>query len=178
MKKIILAFIILSLVQLYVPASMIMKREKIINDGAKYLFETAPIDPRDPFRGQYIWLNFKENSYVPADASKFSHGEQVYILLEKNTEGVANIHGISQSEPLQGDFLKVNISHINNDRIYFDLPFTRFYMQENKAPQAEAFIQETAENRGPAYAVVYIYNGESVLQDVTLNNQSLKEIIK
>ena len=58
-KKIIFpAFILLVLVQLFVPANMILEQEDILKNGTPYKFKTAPIDPYDPFRGKYVWLGY------------------------------------------------------------------------------------------------------------------------
>ena len=54
------AFILMVLAQLYVPASMIFQKERVITQGTAYKFRTAPIDPNDPFRGKYITLSFNE----------------------------------------------------------------------------------------------------------------------
>ncbi len=37
------------LAQLYVPASMIFRNERVIREGTAFKFKTAPIDPNDPF---------------------------------------------------------------------------------------------------------------------------------
>ena len=60
-KKILLisAFVLVVLVQLYVPAKMIWGREEVLNTGTEYKFRTAPIDPNDVFRGKYINLNYE-----------------------------------------------------------------------------------------------------------------------
>ena len=53
-----LLFIPIGLAQLAVPGWMIYKHESVMREGAVYKFRTAPIDPRDPFRGEYVVLDF------------------------------------------------------------------------------------------------------------------------
>ncbi len=176
MKKIIIpAFFILLAAQLYVPASMIMERENVIDHGEVYLFKTAPIDPRDPFRGQYIRLNFDEDSYVPKDISRFDHGQDVFVHIKKNDANIVKVVGVSYTKPNKENYLKVKISNISNDRIYFEYPFTRFYMEESKAAKAEnALRQITGGERKKAYAKVYVLQGQSVLTDVIVEGKSIK----
>lgn len=50
-KTLLSVFILVAIVQLYVPAKMILDREDILDTGKEYKFKTEPIDPNDPFRG-------------------------------------------------------------------------------------------------------------------------------
>lgn len=178
MKKLIIpAFFLLVAAQIYVPASMIIDREKVVSNGSVYLFETAPIDPRDPFRGQYVQLDFKEDSYIPSDIWPFSQGQEIYVHLQKDEADIAKIVNISEKQPASNDYLKASIYYISNERVYIKYPFERFYMEETKAPQAEETLRETsADDQQKAYAKVHIWQGESVLTDVLVDGQSLREI--
>lgn len=176
MKKIIIpAFFILIAAQLYVPASMIIEREAILEHGEVYLFKTAPIDPRDPFRGQYIRLNFENNSYVPSDISRFEQGQEIFVKLNKDKDNVAIVAGVSSKKPGATNYLKAEISHIANDRIFIEYPFTRFYMEESKALKAENALRQMAgEERKKAFAKVHVLQGESLISDVIVEGKSLK----
>ncbi|HUR30287.1 MAG TPA: GDYXXLXY domain-containing protein, partial [Saprospiraceae bacterium] len=81
MIKIILpiAFAIMVLVQLYVPASMIMESEKVLKEGKEFKFKTAPVDPTDPFRGKYVELNFDAINFRGPIRDTFNYGEMVYV---------------------------------------------------------------------------------------------------
>ena len=180
MKKLIIpAFIIMMAAQLYVPASMILDREKVIANGEAFLFVTEPIDPRDPFRGQYIRLDFEEDYYVPSDINRFRLEQELFVHLKKDENNIAKITCLSVDKPESGAYLKAQISHIQNDRVYIQYPFERFYMEESKAPQAEKVLRQiSAEDRQKAFARVYILAGKSVLTDVVINDISLREIGK
>jgi len=178
MKKLIIpAFLLLIAAQIYVPASMIIDREKVISKGKVYLFETAPIDPRDPFRGQYVQLDFKEDSYIPSDIGLFSQGQEIYVHIQKDEADIAKIVKISKEQPTSNDYLKASIYYISNERVYINYPFERFYMEETKAPQAEKTLRQTsADDQRKAYAKIYVLQGESVLTDVLVDGKSLREI--
>ncbi|MBK6341440.1 MAG: GDYXXLXY domain-containing protein [Flavobacteriales bacterium] len=60
-----LLFLGIALAQLAVPAWMIAGRERVLSQGEVFKFKTAPIDPRDPFRGEYVRLDFEAESAVP-----------------------------------------------------------------------------------------------------------------
>ena len=76
------AFIVVALVQLYVPAQMIWESEGVIAAGTAYKFNTAPVDPKDPFRGKYITLNYSDNSIKIENADDWQNGEPIQELVE------------------------------------------------------------------------------------------------
>jgi uncharacterized membrane-anchored protein len=64
--------------QLYVPLQMMFNQEDIMKTGTEFKFQTAPIDPYDPFRGKYITLFFKEREITVQNNIKWSNGETVF----------------------------------------------------------------------------------------------------
>ena len=70
-------FVLVALMQLFVPANMIWSREKVLNEGKIYKFKTAPIDPNDPFRGKYISLNFEQNAIEVNNADDWMIQQEV-----------------------------------------------------------------------------------------------------
>ncbi len=55
--------------------------------GTKILLKTAPVDPWDMFRGDYVVLNYEiselDLSQVPVDKKDFKQNETVWVQLEK-----------------------------------------------------------------------------------------------
>ena len=175
-------FIIVAIVQLFIPAQMIFNNEAIIETGTVYKFKTQPVDPSDPFRGKYIYLNFDINTFETKD-SLWIRKDDVYVYLETDSLGFAKTHRISKS-PLEidSDFViaKVNWYNKNEQKLNFNLPFNRFYMEETKAYDAEVAVRNTQGDSLPneTYALVYIKEGEAVLNDVIINAISIKEFVK
>lgn len=184
-KKIIITlFVIVALVQLYVPAKMIFDSENVLKKGVAYKFEAAPVDPNDPFRGKFINLRFKENSIQVADQSEWKDNEQVYVILGKNNEGYAKIAYITKEIPKNtSDYVKASIDIVSGDKsnlVYVEYPFDRYYMEETKAYEAELTYNEAIRDTAihDTYALVYVKNGEAVLQDVLIDDISIKEIVE
>ena len=183
-KKIIFAaFILLALVQLYVPAKMILDRETVLRTGTEYKFRTAPVDPADPFRGKYIALNYRDNSFVTSKAEDWKMGETIYASITTDTAGYAIIKSISKQKPTaNGDFIKAkvwNVSNVKPFKIMIDYPFDRFYMEESKAYDAERVYRETEQiNEHKTYVLVNVLHGEAVLRDVLIDGKSIAEIVK
>ncbi len=100
--------------QVLVLAFMAGKREYIAATGTIAYLRTAPIDPRDLFRGDYVRLKY-EASLVPlalasadiAEQSKQNaYGATVYAQLAVGEGGLAEVTGLSTMKPVSGLYLK------------------------------------------------------------------------
>lgn len=178
-KNILLLFTLIVLAQLYVPLQMIFNQEDIIKTGTEFKFQTAPIDPYDPFRGKYITLFFKEREIKVKNAKKYISGETIFATIITNKNGFAKVSSISKTKPKNNDsYLKLKIGFtLNNDKIAIDFPFNRFYMNENIASKAEKIYQESSvKKKNETYALVAVKNGEAVIKDVRINEVSIKDL--
>ena len=177
------AFILMALVQLFVPAKMIWDREDVLNDGVEHKFKTAPIDPNDPFRGKYITLSYTNNTFETAKEIDFASGSIVYVCFDTDDEGFSKIKSVSDEKPTDNlDYLKTKarVFTINETKkLTIDYPFDRFYMEESKAYDAEIMYRQTQrDTSSTTYALVYLKNGDAVLRDVLINGISIREIVK
>ena len=175
------AFILLALVQLYVPAKMIFDKEGVMGSGMEYKFKTAPIDPNDPFRGKYIRLSYADNVIDIQNESDWIQGETIYVLLTTDADGFAKNESASKEKPEDGTpFLQANVRYITSNgsnKLTIDYPFDKFYMEESKAFDAElAYRQSLWDTTRVTYALVSIKNGNAVLKDVLIDGISIREI--
>lgn len=183
-KKILLtAFVVVAIVQLYVPAKMIWDQEEILDAGVEYRFKTAPIDPYDPFRGKYITLSFEENNVAVPEEEDWRAGESVYVSLKTDKEGFAGIRYASKTRPTDDwDFVKAKVQMVaghNPKELIIEYPFNRYYMQESKAYDAEIMYRESQQDTTKVtYALVSVRNGEAVLKDVMIDGTPIREIVK
>jgi len=186
-NKIIFAiFIVVAIVQLYIPIKMIFNNEDVLKTGKQFKFKTAPIDPNDPFRGKYISLRFDDNTTVFRTTEDWERDESIYVLLEEDMNGFAKIKDVSRQEPNnETDYVKAKVGYgvfkwQSNNRLVIDYPFNKYYMEETKAYDAEQIYNRTVRQRDeqPAYAIIAVKNGVAVLKDVMIDNVSIKEIVK
>ncbi len=179
----LVVFIVVALGQLYVPASMIIERNDILETGKEFKFKTAPIDPNDPFRGKYVWLNFNDNSVALLDTTVvWNSGETVFAVLVEDSIGMAKVKSIHREKPEGTDsYLKTTVRYVsyNPDKVHLEYPFDRFYMEESKAlPAEQAYAKASRDDESVAYALVNIKNGEAVLKDVHIDGVPIREIVK
>ena len=183
-KKIIYpAFLLMVIIQLYVPSRMIFHNEVVLATGTAFKFKAAPVDPNDPFRGKYITLSFDENSISIADTTGWEQGSTIYVDLTSDSAGFAKILGISKTEPTgRENYVKANVSYSIEDTmtmVFIQYPFDRFYMEESKAPEAEiAYNESVLDTNQVTYALVLVKKGEAVIKDVLIDDVSVVDIVK
>lgn len=184
MKKIhiFIIFIIVAVIQIFIPAQMIFKKEAVLNEGIAYKFKTQPVDPNDPFRGKYITLRYEINSAITND-TLWIRNEEVYVYLKKDSLGFAQTLKVSKEKlDIENDYViaKVNWYRKQTKKLNFDLEFNRFYMEESKAKPAENAYRKAQRDSIPntTYGLVYIKNGDAVLKDVLINDISIVKYIE
>jgi uncharacterized membrane-anchored protein len=102
------AVLLVLLLQVAALGSVAGKREWIRAQGEQVYLRTAPVDPRDLFRGDYVQLEYEitqpEESLVPEDLLEQPH-QEIYLRLERDELGIAHLVGIETEEP-DGLFIK------------------------------------------------------------------------
>lgn len=180
-KHIFILFIILAIVQLCIPAQMINHRESILKNGEAFKFKTEPIDPSDPFKGKYIRLNFELNSFK-SENKNWTRASDVYVSIESDSLGFVKATAIHKKAPSSGTFVKAEVNWFNerDHELRFVFPFNEFYMEESKALDAELAHRDAQRDSLPnnTYALIYIKEGEAVLDNVYINDIPIAEYVE
>jgi len=93
------------ILQLFVLLYMAGYREAIIRTGNIVFLRTMPVDPRDPFRGDYVSLNYEISTIQRKDVKgKFSDekGRKYYVKLKKEDNNLYAFDGCSAEMPAKG----------------------------------------------------------------------------
>ncbi len=177
----ILVFILVAMIQIYVPARMVYDSEVVLNEGSVYKFRTQPIDPTDPFRGKYITLRYDIDRFNIDTTEVWRQGADVFVLLTTDSLGFAAIKSISRSAPESAiDYVQAKVGYTwkRQDYINIEYSFNRFYMEESKAYAAEVAYRNAARDRkAEAYALVHIRNGDPIVKDVLIDGVSIREVV-
>ncbi len=181
-----IVFALMVVAQLGVPAKMIFDQEEVLSSGKEYWFETAPIDPNDPFRGKYITLNYVADRVNISAEEKWTWQEEIYLTFEANpATGFAEIKDYYREAPEgEENYLKAKVETMNRlyedttqQTLYIEFPFERFYMEEAKAPEAEkVYNQSRSDDSQITYAVVSIGQGSASLKNVMINGTPIGEL--
>lgn len=182
-KIVVIAFVLVALVQLFVPAKMIWDKEDVLDTGIEFKFKTAPVDPNDPFRGKYITLTYDENSIKVTDEEDWVTGESIYVSLTTDNSGFAKVTSVSKNKPANNEnFVRAKVGSVlgnGSNQLIIVYPFDRYYMEESKAYDAELTYRMSQQDTSKiTYALVSVKNGEAVLKDVLIDGTSIREIVK
>ncbi len=171
-RKILIALLaVLSVAQLAVPAGMIMRREAALSRGREYKIRVRPVDPYDAFRGRYIWLGMDTFTVPVPKGTPLAYGQKVYAILETDPEGFATVNSVSFTAPETGDYLKVRLHQYGGGgpgMTQVVLPFDRYYMEENAAPEAEKRFRQRGRS-ATAHITVRVLGGTSVISGLYLD---------
>ena len=174
-----LALAILFLLQLAVPASMIVGREMTLRHGKHFRFRTAPVDPYDPFRGRFVALNLAASRVAHPEGMKLTIRQKVYALLAIDEEGFAYFRDLVAQPPPTGDYLAARVSWWNQETVDLKLPFDRYYAEEDLAPEIErAYRAHSRRDNQEAYITVRVRNGNGVLEELYIEDLPVGEYLR
>ena len=164
-------FAVMSAAILAVPASQIVKHERVLKQGRAFRFRTRPVDPVDAFRGRYVQLSFDGlTASLPPGLAYRSEADVYARIAEK--DGFAEVASISKDPPKDTpDYVKVELSwwadYPTNRLMRLNVPFSQFFMNEKMAPKAEAAYR-SLNRRGATnvWAVVRVLNGKGVIENL------------
>jgi uncharacterized membrane-anchored protein len=177
-QTLLLILAIAAVVQLAVPASMILKREHALAHGQAFKFRTAPVDPYDAFRGRYVALRFNQQTVELPPEHDFKRNEKVYALIKEDEDGFARFSDISREYPEEAACLRTKIRYTSGTTVHLRLPFDRFYMEESEAPEAERiYRQNSARSNRNAYVQIRVENGFGVIEDLYINEVPIRECL-
>lgn len=111
-KKLVLGVVA---VQVFALVYMAGEREYVRAYGTRVYLQTAPIDPRDPFRGDYVRLRYSFSTLFNSQLSPVNEvwgaGEQVYAQLKPVGGGRHELDSFAHVPPEQGIYLKGRTTH-------------------------------------------------------------------
>jgi uncharacterized membrane-anchored protein len=114
-------FILLVLLQVVLLIGIVAYRQYWVMTGEKILLKTAPVDPRDIFRGDYISLRYEISALDLGKLGmreKFIPRERVYVILEKNREGTFDATSASRELPAGKKFIQ--------GRVQYEMPLSKW----------------------------------------------------
>ncbi len=171
-------FLAICVVQLAVPAKMIVDREITLSRGEVFRFKTAPVDPYDFFRGRYVRLQLEASSVSGTDTNRFEFRDRAYAIIEEGPDGFARFSSLELERPGQGAYLRVRVRYHDGSRIHLELPFDRYYMEESLAPEAErAYRQHSRRSAADAFIAVRVLDGRGVLEELYIGGKPVLEYL-
>ncbi|MBK7523454.1 MAG: GDYXXLXY domain-containing protein [Saprospiraceae bacterium] len=182
-KFILPLFLVMCFAQWFVTGRMVFQHEDVLKTGTAFSFKTAPIDPNDPFRGKYVYLNYDFTELVADSIQLWHQGDKVFVTIKKNNEGFAIPDKIHKEAPVsETNYVQATINYVSNDgskKMGILYPFDRFYVEEFVAPMAEkVYVESQIDSTNTSFALVKIKKGQAVIEDVFINDTSIIQIVK
>lgn len=201
LKKIAAVMIVVGIcAQFILFAAVILRRECALRYGELCRFETAPVDPFDAFRGQYVQLDYKALTGGVVTDRSFARNTWCYLLIAPATNGYAVVASVTDKRPASGCYIKARVQWSSEDyqpkpepdnkyhtvktgkwRVHFLLPFSRYYMPEKLAPKAEDAYRRAnrsaAAKAERALARVRVWKGMAVIEDIEINGKPIRVCI-
>lgn len=120
--------------------SMVGFKYYTLDYGTPVLLKTAPIDPRDIFRGEYVSLNY-EISLIKSNDLDMGYDRDIYVVLQKG-DPYWDAVAIDTVKPKTGPdqvILKGKAgyydSHNQGYRVYYGID--SYYVEEGSGPEME-----------------------------------------
>ena len=176
-------FAAVCLAQLAVPASLIAKHEQTRAHGTAWKFQTAPVDPNDPFRGKYVQLRYQvEREPVPfadGDFAYSGYNKRAYAELAAGPDGFARLVKLHAQRPEGVEYIDVFTRHFPEGRpgerlgaIFVHIPFDRYYLPEAQAPEVErAYFEASRTAQANTWAEVRVRDGHAALVGLVLDGK-------
>ncbi|MEZ2130604.1 MULTISPECIES: GDYXXLXY domain-containing protein [unclassified Sinorhizobium] len=181
-RRYLLGAIIVAAVQTVILGYMIESRAAVLRNGTEILLKTAPIDPRDLLRGDYVTLNYDISSVplstltgeIPAQP-----GEEVLsVRLRKQDDGFWAVAESSFGDlPPAPDSIVLhslpfyNFATKRDDTARVDYGIERYYV-----PEGEGRALETARSDGRVSIAARVSeDGSAQIRSLLLDGQPVCE---
>jgi len=170
-------------IPLLILLGMTVKPLQAVYLGEVVKLQTAPVDPRDLFYGDYVILDFEierlpielldetlandfelvNNEYVQYKGKEDILS--VYLLLEANEEGIHEAVSISKAVPKSGTYMKGSLYTYasQGEELLINIPIERYYLEENTGQQLEEDARQ-----GRIVATLHVYKGYPILKEVSV----------
>jgi len=118
-------------------------QEYILRHGELVILETAPVDPRDIFRGDYVILRYliEEEAEERLELRGYEAGQPVYIEVS-STATSSSFSDATQQRPQEGLYIQAEVNERQGEpRV--DMPsLNQFYVPEGKGLAIERMRNE------------------------------------
>jgi len=162
-------------------SGFILYKEYTLRTGTEVMFKTAPIDPRDLFRGDYVILNYEISilnlEEIPAEDSYFDYSDKIYLALElKDGYGVPK--KIYRTPPEDGLYIKGTVKDVIYDwdtdetrikQIRIDYGIESYFVPEGRGIEVEK--EQGIGSKGVDVKVIVDKYGNAVIKSLLIDGK-------
>ncbi len=164
-------FCVVCVLILTVCAWKIIRTELALHYGTAYTFRISGYDPYDLARGRYLAFSMPNTALSAEEDLKQGN---FCVSVRNGADGLAEFVRLSANPPDEGDWLAVSKGYYWHPNNEFDAPFSRYYVNERSAPEAERFLQD-AQRDGTAALRIRVHHGFAAIEDLLVDGVPLRE---
>ena len=180
------AFILVALIQLYVPYQMISQQAGFAKSGNLFKFKIA--HPGSFHRtgvslqGKFIYLNFSEDHIKISDEKEWDDIQNAFVTFKTDSSGFATIKWVTKTKPVtSSDWVRAGILINRNDssRLRISYPFNNYYI-EDALPKKIASIIKNGINDSTkiSYLKIRIKENKFLIDDIYINDIPFKNLVR
>jgi len=168
-------FIIAIAIQTAILFFIVLFKLLILSGGEEVFLKIRPVDPRDPFRGDYITFQYDISRIKGSlfdSSEKIKYGDKIYIPLLKRKNYHVAANRISKNKPDTGIFIKGTVNDIrirqngnSIDEVFVSYGIEEYFIPENSGRNVSFNGQNTFAK------VILDKNGNAVLKNVYVNGK-------
>ncbi|MBM3947484.1 MAG: GDYXXLXY domain-containing protein [SAR202 cluster bacterium] len=167
--KTLIAYLVIVALQVFSLVGMIVYKETTVRTGQEVVLQTVPVDPRDPFRGDFLVLRYVITSldtHALAWRGPFEQGDTVYVQLERSGE-VFDAFAVARSpEPGWDLFIRGRVLRVSGEPPTLEI---QYGIESYFVPEGKGLILQRAED---IKAVVVIDGeGRAILQRLLVDGK-------
>ena len=143
MRSLLVLIVVLG--QLALLSYMVWQRETLLRQGETLYMQTAPVDPRDPLRGDYVRLSYPANAVARSDyrgplpRQALQRGQQVYAVIKPTSEDLYRLDYLLSEPPSQGMFLKGRVLSLpGNGAIRVKYGIEQYFVEQGAGLEIES----------------------------------------
>jgi len=165
---------------------MIAERVAILQNGTEIVLKTAPVDPRDLMRGDYVQLRYEDISLVDTSLFVGDWPEQdtfapLWLTLETTEDGLATVKSLSLEKPKGGNskavYLKskpVKLYQSGTKRVRTLRDALKFGIERYYVPEGEGLDIEAARNQGRTTVAIRVSaDGKAQITRLMIDGKTL-----
>lgn len=165
-----LLFGLLVLLQVAVLVWIAMTNQRILSNGEQILLKTAPVDPSDPFRGEYVQLNYEISTLdlgklnVDEGAAEIERGDIVYVdLMPDGKYHKANAVWTEIPFMLGGPRVQGRVEWRSEHTIGVSYGIEQYFTPQGRAIEIERSPQDSVDVQ------IRLWNGTARVEKVLVN---------
>jgi len=167
-------FVVVAVAQLAVAGGAIIRSELALRTGEVFRFRIQPVDPVDAFRGRYVAIRFALDRAPAPDGLELRRNQRVCVPLQVGSDGLAVFGTATLDRPVSGAYLRLRSGGVYANEegqrsAWVTMPFNRYYMDENLAPEAERAAWNGPRGQREAFVTVRVRDGVGVLEELYID---------